>query len=289
MRIVDLIRSIEMRLASNPLLAEREGLTSEAEQLVLAAYRRFQKPMTRFELYANSATEVDPDLLTFALAQSRHRTEGFPLQYLTETQQFLDHEYRVGPGVLIPRPETEILAVTAIEFLRNRAVAPPVGHEIGTGSGILSIELLSAFPSLIMHASELSGVARGFAQENAKRVLGSVDRFSILSPRSPLEVLEPFDKLPPPDFLISNPPYLDPAQNEATRDVAQHEPHEALFAPPLKLLHFYEAFARSRRIPTFLEIPHERARAIELLFGAMGWKTRLVSDLTGRERVLIAE
>ncbi len=283
-------------LQANHALVERNTVDTEAEQIVIAAFRRVTgKSLTRMELFSRMEDRlpesVAEHVLTFAIA----RTEGKPLQYLTGFQVFLDHEYEVGPDVLVPRPETEILAVTAMDEL-GRGYPPPItGFEVGLGSGVLSIELLSRFPGLKMTASELRPEAGARALKNATRILGAsgLARLHIVRATDPLSVWEPFQDVDRADFLISNPPYLT-ATDPIDEEVRKHEPWAALFAPENDPLYFYREIASraksflKEKSSVFLEIPHPRAQAILDLFLESGFSTRLVKDLTGRDRVLVA-
>lgn len=103
------------------------------------------------------------------IQNSTARAHGKLLQHLTGVQVFLDHEYEVGPEVLVPRPETEVLVRAAMDQLKE----PQFGLELGIGSGVISIELLSHFESLTILASELSAEARDLALRNRNRILAS--------------------------------------------------------------------------------------------------------------------
>jgi release factor glutamine methyltransferase len=266
----------------------------EAETLLLAA---LGDPWKRFDLYSRSDEPVSEGVTQRVSDWTQQRMRGVPLQHLTGTQVFLEHEYQVSPDVLIPRPETEVLATTAIQEL-ERLHGPGLseeGWEVGLGSGILSIELLAHFPNLRMVASEVSKRAAEIALKNVTRILQNPNRLQILKPQDPRQVLEPFARDLRPCFVISNPPYLAEGSDELTSEVAQHEPALALYAPKDELLYFYERIAqqavpfRGDPFRVFLELPHERAEKIAELFQAAGWQTRFHLDLHGRLRVLVAK
>jgi release factor glutamine methyltransferase len=229
------------------------------------------------------------------------RLAGEPLQYITGRQVFLNHEYQVGPGVLIPRPETEVLVESVLTKLRRLDTDLPIrGFELGLGSGIISIELLSQLDCLQMKATDVSLVlskapfARIYAQINAENILGVNyrDRLEIVEIVNPDLTLEPVsgDKF---DFIVSNPPYVDRA-DEVALDVLTHEPHGALYPLEQGSNFFYEALARLApqclKPGGFiaLEIPHQRAEPLRNLFEASFVKVEMIKDLTSRNRVLIA-
>lgn len=288
------LREIEATLAKNPDLLARGLIEVEAMIILQFASENIEKKRT-------SATEMKlhleqsclPDVHKVALAVATKRAEGEILQYVTGTQTFLDHEYRVTPDVLVPRPETEILVRTALERLRE----PSIGLELGLGSGAISIELLSQFPRLEMITTEVSQGAIQVARENARTILGERNSQLRILPFVKLtDICEPFKRFlkgRTADFLISNPPYLT-LSDEIAEDVKQYEPELALFAPLDHPLYFYEGIAtQAREIlssggQVFLEVPHERAEAIRSLFDGLKWSIDLIPDLTGRSRVLVA-
>ncbi|OFZ54305.1 MAG: hypothetical protein A2428_02035 [Bdellovibrionales bacterium RIFOXYC1_FULL_54_43] len=299
----EILATSEFILNPGPLGLENR-LQGEAEQLVAAAYRSAKgQSISRMDLYAR-AREVFPENAGEALlSMAALRAAGRPLQHVTGIQQFLDHEYVVGPDVLIPRPETEVLVTTAIRELSKCESPPVLGLEIGLGSGVVSIELLARFSGLRMVGSELVREARERASKNAERILGAdhkpAERLTIVEVASPLSVWDPFEsalRTDRADFVISNPPYLIRG-NEAEPDVVNFEPEEALYAPAEDPLYFYRIIAaRGREFlkpdgRVFVEIPHERAPQIRELFEGLpggGWRINVFSDLVGRERVLVA-
>jgi release factor glutamine methyltransferase len=241
------------------------------------------------------------------------RTAGHPLQYATGFQVFLDHRYKVGPGVLIPRPETEILVETVVDKLRTKGIGSKIfGAEVGVGSGAISIEILATLPEAAMVGTDVSPQALEYAETNTERILGvgamptrlhllkSMDREPVLQPIAWHLAQELNPNRTKLDFLVSNPPYLA-KDDEIARDVLENEPREALFADPIKGeddCRFYREFAEQAgsllKPQGFIamEVPHNRANKIRKLFEDIPrnrWKIDLLLDLTGRPRVMICE
>lgn len=291
-------------LARNPHLVAQGLVDIEAEQIVLAAFRlATHQMMSRAELYMRIRDPFPPQAGDQVIEWSTLRAEGRILQYLFGYQSFLSHEYEVSPAVLVPRPETELLVITLQEEFKKAGLSPGFGLEVGVGSGIISIELLEAFIDLRILSSEVDPQARQVALRNAERILGkqkASENFEVILVHESTQVLEPFFNQIQgrrADFLVSNPPYLVKTtiqSLETDSDVFEHEPHLALFAPESDPLYFYRKIAeKSAPLLTeqgqiFLEIPHERAGAIQELFEKAGWNSRLVHDLNQRERILIA-
>lgn len=302
-------------LTKNAYLLENKLIQTESEQLVIAAYREATGTLlSRADILLGAGNQEFPGLEAFnkLITMAEARARGKLLQHITGVQFFYRHEYEVGPGVLIPRPETEILIDTALTHLNTRNISGcnlQLGFEIGLGSGILSIELIknSHAYSLIapdgfrMLASELAPEAEAQARGNAAKILGqSAARLITLRAGNVLEVWQPFERffdgvpVEKADFLISNPPYLQKSRTEVDDDVYAQEPSNALFAPEEDLLYFYRIIVnRAREFIrqdgfVFLEIPHERAIAIQNLFIIAGWTVKLIPDFHGRNRVLVA-
>ena len=145
------------------------------------------------------------------------RLAGEPVAYLVGRKEFMGREFAVGPGVLVPRPETECL----VEWLVARARAAPRAVDVGTGSGAIALSLAHALPAARVVAVERSATALAYAAENRRRQGLSrrvaLVRGDLLSPVGPV------------DIVAANLPYLRPEQHHAG---LAHEPHEALFGSP---------------------------------------------------------
>ena len=288
-------------LRRNPEWVSRGWVDLEAELLLCAAYRQMTGvSLSRIQLFLQMQDPYPQKAWDYLLELSEQRAQGKILQHLTGFQVFLDHEYEVGPDVLVPRPETELLLEYASNTLSSMKYGPILGLEIGLGSGIISIELLSQFPQLKMIASELSPAARARGLTNAYKILGEdrllLNPLTILPVQDPLEVFCPFEgemlQLKA-DFLISNPPYLS-SHDLVDSEVFNYEPHQALYAPEGDSLYFYRVIAEEAvkvlksNAFVFIELPHNRALLIAELFEKRGWRVKIQKDLAGLDRILIA-
>jgi release factor glutamine methyltransferase len=155
----------------------------------------------------------------------RRNAQGEPLQYLTGVQEFYGMVFQVGPGVLIPRPETEILVEKAIHLIRNRSIPRTRFVDVGTGSGCIAIAVAHAIPSANGWAVDISAEALAIARRNAARH-GVAERIHMI--RSNL--LDCFPYHPRFDLVLCNPPYVALKDYDSLpSDVRDHEPHLALF------------------------------------------------------------
>jgi release factor glutamine methyltransferase len=155
----------------------------------------------------------------------RRRIHGEPLQYLTGEQEFYGLVFRVAPGVLIPRPETEILVEKALSLIENSRNSSTRFADIGVGSGCIAIVIAHEIHSAIGCAIDISAAALRIARENVTRHKLS-DRIFLLQS----DLLSGVASKECFDLVLCNPPYV--AQRDSgslPSEVRDFEPHEALF------------------------------------------------------------
>lgn len=156
-----------------------------------------------------------------ALDMARRRSLGEPLQYLLGTAAFRRIELEVGPGVFIPRPETELIAERAMELLPEGGTLV----DLGTGSGAIALAIAHERPDATVFATEADPGALTWAIRNRDRVAPRVQMFEG----------DLFDGLPDElegriDVVVSNPPYVALERKDILPvDVRDHEPERALY------------------------------------------------------------
>lgn len=164
--------------------------------------------------------EAAPDESS-AVQMARRRSKGEPLQYVLGTAHFRKIELEVGPGVFIPRPETELVAERAMELLPDGGTLV----DIGTGSGAIALSVAHERPDATVIATEADPGAFVWAQRNRDR----------LAPHVRVIESDLFEKLPDEltgvvDVIVSNPPYVPTSRREILPiDVREHEPERALY------------------------------------------------------------
>lgn len=176
----------------------------------------------RLELYLQHDRPLEGPLLERLRGAVKRRAHGEPLQYVIGHADFHDIRLAVAPGVLIPRPETELLVEAVLSRIDN--IATPRIVDLGTGSGAIALALAKALPRARILAIDRSTDALRQARANAES-LGLRERVSFRSG----------DWLSGMDFeadcIVSNPPYLTEAEWQAAqREVHDFEPREALVA-----------------------------------------------------------
>ena len=176
----------------------------------------------RLDLYLQYDRPLDQGELAKFKVLIRKRASGEPVAYITGIKGFWEHEFKVSPHVLIPRPDTETLVEKALAFLSNVQGTPQV-LELGVGSGAVIISLAKAFPDMTCFATDLSQDALDIAKENAIDM--ACDNLLFLAG----SWFSPFKEEPMFHLIISNPPYIPSADIADLQPEVQHfEPHLAL-------------------------------------------------------------
>ena len=182
--------------------------------------------------------------------QLRRLQAGEPVQYVLGRTFFCGHEFRVRPGVLIPRPETEELVGVACDRVARygersgRSDGKGSGRavrilDIGTGSGCIAISLALAIPDAQVEAWDVSDEALAIARENASH-LGAKVTFK----KEDILRKQVAPSLGKATLIISNPPYIcEKERKDMEQRVLDHEPSLALFVPDDAPLLFYRAIA----------------------------------------------
>jgi len=229
---------------------------------------------------------VDEDIEKNFIKRIKERATGIPVAYITGKKEFFGLEFLVEKGVLIPRPETEILIEKVLERLDPRTAY--LGLDIGVGSGAIIISLLKHRPLLNMVGVDISDKALETTQKNAK--IHGVERRLKLMKSDLFENIEGYRF----DFIVSNPPYVSKEEYETLQIEVKHEPKEALVAGKGGL-EFYERIVKEGR--KFLkdnsfiafEVGYNQAEKVKDILEEYGFKTQTYKDLQGIKRVVLGE
>ncbi len=193
---------------------------------VLMAVAEVDRLSLRLESYrSRPKIELDRSLANLSKLWQRRLQEKMPIQYLLGRETWRDFTLAVAPGVLIPRPETELLIDLAMAAMPTTAVEPTDWADLGTGSGAIALALAKSFPSATIHAVDTCDAALNIAQRNAEQ-LGLSAQVNFYHGNW----LEPLTHLKGTlTGIISNPPYIPSALVPTLQpEVAHHEPHLAL-------------------------------------------------------------
>jgi len=201
----------------------------------------FVSGMDKKDLFLNQDSDVSDSLIYKYFALLSRRKIGEPLQYITGEQYFMGHRFAVDTSVLIPRPETEILAEKAIEYLKSNCDANSV-LDLCTGSGALAISIALACPNVKVAASDVSAAALAVAKQNAID-LGISGRIDFIES----DLFAAFGHMNKFDLIVTNPPYIRSEDlSGLTREIKDHEPLSALDGGP-DGLDFYKRIATDAR------------------------------------------
>lgn len=232
-------------------------------------------------IFLNLNRELEDAEGFFALAKRFANHE--PLEYITGEAGFYGLSFNVKKGVLIPRPETEILVEKSLDILSNLPARnePPLVAEIGVGSGIISICLALNSNAKII-ASDISDDALNLARENAAK-FGVEDRIEFVKCAYLDQIYGQFD------LLVSNPPYI--AQDYELDKFVLNEPHEALFggAAGDEILKNIILVAKNRGVKYLAcEMGYDQKASLESVLELSGFEAEFYRDLAGFDRGFVA-
>lgn len=216
------------------------------------------------------------------------RLSGEPVAYITGHKEFMGLDFFVSRAVLIPRPETEQLAETALKILPSS----PVVIDVGAGSGAIAVSLAFYNREALVYATDRSGEALEVARRNAVRH-GVGDRIFLYQGDllQPLKVCLDAGRT---DLVAANLPYI------AERDIPNLPGEVRMFEPQLALNGGADGLEHYRRlIPEaesflkrdgflLLEIGWDQGRGAAALFDAQVWEAKVLQDLAGHDRLVVA-
>jgi release factor glutamine methyltransferase len=211
------------------------------------------------------------------------RAAGEPVAYITGRRAFWNIDLHVGPGVLVPRPDSEVLIASAIEHFDGMA-GPTRILDLGTGPGTLLLAALDIWPKATGVGIDVSRRALSYASANARR-LGFEARATLKTGNWAEGIDERFD------LILCNPPYIA-EDAELGPGVREYEPDEALFAGSSGL-DAYRTLAP--QLPRLLandgigavEIGPDQADTVTALLARDGLAARVADDLAGRPRAVL--
>jgi release factor glutamine methyltransferase len=269
------------QLAQNPdLLAfDKADARRDAELLLLHL-----TGITRAQLLADPTRLLTPTQHAAYEALITRRLTNEPIQYITGHQEFYGLTFHVTPAVLIPRPETELLAEAVLKHLPPNQ--PLRIADIGTGSGILAITLAVHLPKAQITAIDISPEALAIARRNAE-THQVAHRIHILQSDLLTAAPGPFDA------IVSNPPYVPTTDRQTLHpQVRDHEPPTALFAGPTGLDIYTRLIPQALATLTpggllALEFGHGQREPIRQLL--TGWQEiSILNDLQHIPRIALA-
>lgn len=227
-----------------------------------------------------------------ALELAEERARRVPLQHLTGRAAFRSIELEVGPGVFVPRPETEIVTQHAVDALAAVPDPEPIAVDLCTGSGAIALSIASELPTVRVWAIEKSAEAHAWAQRNVAALGDGRVELRLGDAAEAVSMLA--DIVGRVHVLVSNPPYVPQHMVPRDPEVRDHDPALALYGGPdgLDLVRVISRVGLELVRPggsIVLEHAEGQGAAIRQLLAADGWRaTATHQDLTGRDRATTA-
>jgi release factor glutamine methyltransferase len=269
----------------------RKGVDSPRLQTELMLAQLLQCP--RMQLYLNFERALTPPEIETLRQMVKRRGQREPLQHILGTTSFCGLELAVNRHVLIPRPETELLAERGWTFLNQLSTLnpqPSTALDFGTGSGCLAIALAHHCPVALLEAIDLSPAALALARENAARhSLAERIRFREGNGFAAVPAGSQFD------LIISNPPYIPSAEIATLQpEVRDHDPSTALDGGP-EGLDYYMSLAAEAALflkpggRLMLELGDGQAARVQEILRQQKWIVEAVQeDYNRTPRVVVA-
>ena len=246
--------------------------------------------MSRGELQAKAVAgeELPEELSALVEELSSRRAGREPLQHLTGWAAFRSLELSVGPGVFVPRFETEVLVSHAIDAIKQVDAQSPKVVDLATGSGAIALSIAVEVPNAEVHAVELSEEALHYTRQN-------FEKYSAHSDLRQGDLKDAFEDLEGlVDVVVSNPPYIPDEMVPIYPEVNLFDPKLALYggADGLNIVKDVEKTATRLLKPggrLFIEHADSQGEAVRAILLATGWQEVVThQDLAGRDRLVSA-
>jgi len=266
------------------------GCDTETPQLDTSLLLSHACGISRERLYMELPEELENSRLEIFRNLMKRRVSGEPVAWILGTREFWGLEFKVGPGVLTPRPDSEILIESALEIMDRKSTKltrPGMLHDCCTGPGTLALTLAHARPVWEISASDISKEAAVYFNENNRRITESRVEYSHTDLMN--DVKRKFD------IIVSNPPYLTPIETDDRVALGWKEPELALNGGGIDGLNLIRRLIPriSDRLESsgavLIEADPLQMPIIKQILSDTGFaRVRLRQDLAGRDRVIIA-
>lgn len=281
MKLQDLLAQTTQKFSASGI----ESAQADAEILL-----GFVLGLNRGELLSQaiSGGDIYPEELQKFLTLVARRAQREPLQHLTGVAHFRTLELQVGPGVFVPRFETETVVEKALELLDSMEISAPLVVDLATGSGAIALSIAVERPSASVYAVELSEDALGYTRVN----------FAKYAPSAVLlqgDLAEAFPELTGKvDLLVSNPPYIPDEMIPIYPEVHLHDPSMALYGGSDGLDLVRKVVARALELvkpggKLVIEHADMQGPSVRQVLLDYGWQNvETGKDLAGRDRMVSA-
>lgn len=242
---------------------------------------------TPAELYVKGDCDVSDEDTETISSHCERRISGEPLQYIIGKWDFMGRTFNVGPGVLIPRPETELLCEKVIECLKNKS--NPLVYDLCAGSGCIGITLLKECPDVYLFLVEKSQEAIYYLNKNVDTHLKNT--FLVVTHGNIFDK-KAFENHPEADVIVSNPPYIKSSEISTLQKEVTFEPAMALDGGE-DGLDFYRNIIynwKQRLKPDgefFFEIGEDQGQAVCTMLEDIGFNSKIIKDYNNHDRIVM--
>ncbi|RAK09829.1 release factor glutamine methyltransferase [Halanaerobium saccharolyticum] len=277
----------ELLKRSDQFLADRGIESSRLDAEVLMADLL---DMERINLYVKYDYPLKSSEVDRYREMIKKRAQRIPVAYITEKKEFMSLEFKIKEGVLIPRPDTENLVETVIEYCRQNELQSPQIIDVGTGSGAIAVSLAHYLSEAKVVGVDLSPQALKIARSNMEKHELS-ERMSILKS----DLLAEFIKreIKEIDIIVSNPPYISKTEMEELPPEVKKEPKTALEAGEDGLDYYRRLIPEAEKVlknggKIFLEIGYQQSEAVSKLFAENWSQLEVKKDYAENDRIVSA-
>ncbi len=245
--------------------------------------------LDRVQIYMKYEQPLKENEVSACRELIRRRSTGEPVAYIVEEKGFFKEIFSVGPGVLIPRPETELVVEHALDHIEKHQLQEPRILDLGAGTGCIGLAILKNAPQAKLVTIEKSEKAYPYLLKNIEK-LNLKDRIEVI--HGDVEEID-FSKLGLFDLIVSNPPYIAVEDPATEANVKKYEPAEALFSKD-QGIYFIKNW--SKKTAGFLkpsglmlfEMGHLQGAELKLYFEQLKLfsKVQIIKDLSGLDRIV---
>lgn len=265
-----------------------ESARLDAELLIAHALK-----IDRISLYVKYEQPLNEDEVKICREYIRRRSLGESVAYIIEEKGFFGEVFKVLPGVLVPRPETELIVEEVLKFIEKNKIENPRLLDMGAGTGCIGLSILKQIPTASLISVDISDIAIQNIQLNVEK-LELQDRVTVV--HSSVEKIDwtSGDFGPAAfDCIVSNPPYIDQADPDVDAHVRKFEPATALFAENKGLLflqNWSKLSAGSLKKPGIMafEMGHLQGPIMKEHFESLNVfsEVKVLQDLSEKDRVV---
>ncbi len=239
------------------------------------------------EMFFKNDEIISEEKYTEALKMADRRLSGEPIQYILGSWDFMDFTFKVGEGVLIPRPETEILVEHILDEIKD--IEKPVVYDLCSGSGCIGLSIKKLHKDAKVYLIEKSDKALSYLRENHKNLCGS-SAYTVVV-QGDILCFQDFADLPDADVIVSNPPYIRSDEIPTLQNEVLREPIMALDGGEDGLV-FYRVLVKewSKKLKSdgfmAFECGEDQAHDICCLFDEINFDSKVINDYNNIQRIV---